>query len=275
MKIAELIDALSLAGVSESKAEAYILVEHLFGVDHAHALLDKDREYDKGVLEEVIRKREKKQPLQYILGEWSFMGHLFKVKEGCLIPRPDTEILVYEAIRLLNEGACVLDLCTGSGCIGISLLKAREDIKNAVLVDISPVALEIARENISRLGVGERCLAVECDIARDFPNGRFDMIVSNPPYIPSADIDTLSDEVKNEPMLALDGGEDGLDLVRVIIDNAPKSLLPNGYLLIEHGYDQADKIREIMDRRVALGEYKHYKIVKDYGGNDRVLIAQI
>jgi release factor glutamine methyltransferase len=161
----------------------------------------------------------------------------------------------------------VLDLCTGSGCIGISLLKARDDIKNAVLVDISPVALEIARENISRLGVGERCLAVECDIARDFPKGRFDMIVSNPPYIPSADIDTLSDEVKNEPMLALDGGEDGLLFYRHFLAAFTSLLTPTGAFLFEIGWEQGDALR-------ALGAERGFavEILSDFGGRERVAV---
>ena len=274
MKIIELEKKLEGIGVADPKAEAHLILEHLFGVSYAKALMERDTEYDEDKIAPFIKRREAREPLQYIFGKWDFMGHSFFVSPNCLIPRPDTEILVYEALLRLKDGQSVADLCTGSGCIGISLLAEREK-SNAYLADISAEALEMARKNATALGVCQRCRIELCDVTKELPCVRFDMIVSNPPYIPRADIDALSDEVKHEPLLALDGGVDGLDIVLSLIEQAPSHLFENGYLLIEFGYDQGEKIDSIMKKELARGTYKSYKIVKDYGGNDRVLVAQI
>lgn len=275
MKFNELTEKLQKVGVKDPKTEAYLIVEHLFNTSRAEVLLDREKEYDSEKLLEIIEKRMKKIPLQYIFGEWYFMSYSFLVSPSCLIPRPDTEILVYEAIKLLKTGGSVADLCTGSGCIGISLLKERQDIRRLVLADISEGALLMAERNAKRLGVFEKSELVLCDVTKELPQGKFDMIVSNPPYIPKKDIETLSDEVKNEPHLALDGGEDGLDIVKSLLEKCPQSLFENGYLLMEFGYDQKEQISAIMEEKIKEGKYKHYKILDDYGANPRVLIAQI
>lgn len=274
MKHSELVIALENAGASDAQGEAYIILEELFDIKRSDILLNKEREYDASVLGGVIKQRESKIPLQYILGKWYFMGEEFIVSPDCLIPRPDTEILVYEAIRLLRHGGRVADLCTGSGCIGISMLKKRPDISAMTLCDISDKALNVASANAKALGVSEKCELALCDITKEIPHGKFDMLVSNPPYIPSADIESLSDEVKNEPHLALDGGDDGLDIVRALIDNAPNRLNEGAYLLVEFGYDQGNAIDSIMENALLQKKYRKYRILKDYGGNDRVLVAQ-
>lgn len=272
MKIIELEKQLEGIGVADPRTEAYLIIEYLFGVSYAKALIERNTEYENEPILGVLERRAEKEPLQYIFGEWGFMGHTFFVSPDCLIPRPDTEILVYEALSLLEDGQSVADLCTGSGCIGISILAERKS-SHAYLADISAGALEMARKNASLLGVSDRCTLALCDVTRDLPCKRFNMIVSNPPYIPSADIEALGDEVKKEPLLALDGGEDGLDIVVSLIEQAPAHLLENGSLLIEFGYDQGAKIASLMDAQVEKGAYSSYKIVKDYGGNDRVLVA--
>lgn len=275
MKYSDVVGALERAGVADASGEAYIILEELFEASRSDIILYKDREYDESKIVPIILAREDKTPLQYALGRWYFMGERFTVSPDCLIPRPDTEILVYEALRLLKRGGCVADLCTGSGCIGISMLKNREDITSMTLADISSGALGVAKENARLLGVEDKCTLVLCDVTKEIPLGKYDMILSNPPYIPSADIEALSDEVKNEPRLALDGGDDGLDIVLSLIDSAPSSLNEGGYLLVEFGYDQGEKIASIMDKRLSDGTYSSYKILKDYGSNDRVLVAKI
>ncbi len=275
MRFSELASELERVGVEDASGEAYIILEECHGTSRSDIILYPEREYDESEITQIILAREKKIPLQYALGKWYFMGESFVVSPDCLIPRPDTEILVYEALKLLKSGGSVADLCTGSGCIGISMLKNRADVEAMTLADISSGALDIARQNACLLGVEDRCRLVLCDITKEIPLGKYDMIVSNPPYIPSADIDSLSCEVKNEPRLALDGGDDGLDIVRSLLDSAPSALNEGGYLLIEFGYDQGAKIGALMDKKLLEGAYSDYKILKDYGSNDRVLVAKI
>lgn len=274
MNSAELIRELEAAGVSDPVSEAEIILGELFGAMRSDMLLYREREYDSERIMPIIEKRRTGVPIQYIIGKWYFMGEEFKVSPDCLIPRPDTEILVYEALKLLKSGGSVADLCTGSGCIGLSLLKKRSDIKSMELVDISDAALDMARLNAESLGVYARCKFTLSDITDTFPSGKYDMIVTNPPYIPTKDIDALSDEVKKEPIIALDGGADGLSIIKEIIEKSHTSLNENGYLLVEFGFDEADKIRKIMDAQIACGTYKEYSILKDYGGNDRVLTVK-
>lgn len=275
MKHSEIVRELVRVGVDDAESEASVILEELFGASRSDILLNRDKDYDDSKIKPIIDKRERKIPLQYILGAWYFMGERFEVSPDCLIPRPDTEILVYEALKLIKDGDCVADLCTGSGCIGVSMLKKSEKIKALTLLDISSGALEMAKRNARALGVGNRCHFVLGDITKSLPDGEYDMIVSNPPYIPSEDIKSLSDEVKNEPMLALDGGNDGLDIVRSLIEKAPRSIKKGGYLLIEFGYDQGAQISSIMEEKLSQGAYSFYKIVKDYGGNDRALVARV
>lgn len=275
MTQSELKACLEKIGVREADSEAFFILNYLFGVSFSQLMLDRNRDFPNDKIEPILAEREKKIPLQYILGRWHFMDIELSVSPECLIPRPDTEILVYEALKLLKRGGSVADLCTGSGCIGLSMLSARADISSMTLVDISRGALDIATANATELGLEKRCTLCQADITRDIPIGRVDMIVSNPPYIPSADIATLDDEVKNEPSLALDGGEDGLDIIRALIERAPSVLNEGGYLLIEFGYDQGDAICAIMDAQLERGAYKSYKIIKDYGKNDRVLSATV
>lgn len=275
MKYSEIVNELSRVGVDNAEAETSVILEELFGASRADIVLGREREYDDKKITPIIEQRERKIPLQYILGAWYFMGERFEVSPDCLIPRPDTEILVYEALKLIKGGDCVADLCTGSGCIGISMLKSKPEIDSLTLVDISSGALGMAKRNASRLGVDKKCTFILSDITKSLPDGKYDLIASNPPYIPSEDIKTLSDEVKNEPMLALDGGDDGLDIVRPLIDMAPKSLKCGGHLLIEFGYDQGAQISKIMEEKLKEGVYSSYKIIKDYGGNDRVLVAKL
>jgi release factor glutamine methyltransferase len=232
-------------------------------------LLDREREYDSEPILDILKKREKKIPLQYILGKWDFMGLTFFVSSDCLIPRPDTEVLVERALKEIKTGDRVADFCTGSGCIGLSLL-LHSDLNSITLVDISRGALDVAEQNTKKHGLQNRCTLVLSDI-RELPReGQYDLIVSNPPYIPTRDIDTLSKEVQAEPRLALDGGQDGLDIVDFLIIKELDFLAPQGKMLIEFGYDQG----EILDTSLAKikneGKIRDYQILYDYGSNPRV-----
>lgn len=272
MKYRELCAKLSEVGVSDFELEARLMLESFFGASPATIFAEPEREYASDALEKAILKRKSKAPLQYIFGEWELMGLKFTVNEGCLIPRPDTEILIERALSLLKKGDCVADLCTGSGCIGISLAKLGKELSWLTLLDISSDALLVARENVKRHGVNAEL--VEADLREWEPKIKYDMIVSNPPYIPTKDIDSLSDEVKNEPFIALDGGEDGLFFVRLLLDRGLSYLKDGGYMLIEFGYDQGEIIDTYLAKLKQDGKIKSYELLKDYGGNVRALCLQ-
>lgn len=272
MTYIELEKALEKIGVDDAKSEAELILSHLFGINRASIIFDGSKEYDRSKIKPVLEKRSKKIPLQHILGKWYFMGREFYVSPDCLIPRPDTEILVERAIRELKTAGRVADLCTGSGCIGISMLVYRDDIASMLMCDISNKALAMAKKNAIANLVKDKCTFLCADITKELPNEKFDMIVSNPPYIPSADIDALSDEVKNEPVLALDGGTDGLDIIRFLLGEGLNYLAENGKMLIEFGYDQGAKIDTLCAKIKADGKIKAYEIIKDYGKNDRCVL---
>lgn len=272
MTYTELKKTLEQIGVDNPDAEAELILNHLFGVNRANIIFDAERKYDSAKIKPILEKRSAKTPLQHILGKWYFMGREFYVSPDCLIPRPDTEILVERAIRELKMAGRVADLCTGSGCIGISMLAYRDDISSMLLCDISSKALAMAKKNAIANLVKDKCTFLCADITKDLPNEKFDMIVSNPPYIPSADIEALSDEVKNEPMLALDGGTDGLDIIRFLLAEGLSYLAENGKMLIEFGYDQGAKIDTLCAKIKENGLISFYEIIKDYGGNDRCVL---
>lgn len=218
---------------------------------------------------ELIEFRIHGKPLQYILGKQYFMGLEFIVNENVLIPRADTEILVYEAIKELEniKKPKVLDMCTGSGCIAISLAK---NVKNAEIfaVDISSEAIDVARENSKINGTDVKF--IKSDLFESIIDTQFDMIVSNPPYISKEEMGKLEKDVLNEPHLALYGGEDGLDFYRSISEKAVNYLKTSGFLIFEIGYLQGEGVKNIL----AELKYKNIKTVKDYSGNNRVIIAQ-
>ena len=217
----------------------------------------------------AVEKRLKHIPLGYIFGKSYFFGREFRVDENVLIPRQDTEILIEKIcddIKSKKENVSVLDIGTGSGAIAITIQK--ETGANVMAVDVSDGALEIAKHNANKLEAD-----VEFVKSNLFENvkGQFDFIVSNPPYIESSVIETLDDEVKlNEPILALDGGEDGLDFYRKIVEQSPKYLNKGGKLYFEIGYNQADALKQLMKDK-----FKNVCVYKDYGNNDRVVVGEI
>ena len=267
------IEILNRAGIAEAKLDARLLLECVCGTDHSALLAHPDREItedEQNRYNEFIERRAKREPVAYILGNWDFMGLTFKVNSDVLIPEQDTEVLVEEAMRFLEDGMRVLDLCTGSGCIALSLLRYTNDTK-AVGTDISDKALLVAKENADNLGFSDRAEFIKTDIFPAEDMGKFDIIVSNPPYIASKVIETLAPEVKDyEPRLALDGDEDGLVFYRRIVENVHKYLYSSGYLFLEIGYDQAQALTEMLEND---GHFHDIEVIKDFAGNDRVVRA--
>lgn len=217
--------------------------------------------------EDAYRRLEAREPLAYILGEWYFYGEIYRVTPDVLIPRPDTEILVEAAIRRIPHGGVFADLCTGSGCVAISVLCHRPDLC-AIAVDISDAALAVARENAVLNGVDRRVSFIRGDIASDsfteyLTAFVFDALVSNPPYIAAEVIGTLGREVLAEPRIALDGGSDGLRFYRILRRLRQTLLRADGITLLEIGYDQADAVQRL---------FGDGEILRDYGKNDRLFI---
>ncbi len=266
------------AGIEESQLDARLLLEWCCGTDRNTLLAHGDRnvaEKEYRCYEKCIADRKSRIPLQYITGVQEFMGLTFTVNKNVLIPRQDTEVLVEEVMRYLHDGMRILDMCTGSGCILTSLLRYSNDC-TGVGADISEEALRVARDNAEALLEGngrERPKAsfVRSDLFEGLDaDDRFDVIVSNPPYIKTGDMDTLMPEVReHEPVLALDGKEDGLFFYRRIIAGAKRFLSGGGMLFFEIGFDQGEDVRELMRQ----AGYTDIEIVKDFAGLDRVVFG--
>ncbi|MCI5649628.1 MAG: peptide chain release factor N(5)-glutamine methyltransferase [Fusicatenibacter sp.] len=254
-------------GIDDATRDAWLLMEHVSGIDHsiyyAHSSDEMDPDqYRK--YRELLEKRGMHIPLQYLTGKAWFYGLCFHVNESVLIPRQDTEILVEEALHHLENGDRVLDLCTGSGCILTAILHEKPKCTGTG-ADISPEALQIAEENAAYLG--ERVHFVQSDLFLALEE-TYDLIVSNPPYIRTQVIKELMPEVKDyEPRLALDGKADGLHFYRRIIADAHRYLREGGYLCLEIGYDQGEEVRKLMN---AAG-YSDVIVQKDLAGLDRVV----
>ena len=265
------VEKLEEAGIEEAKLDARLILEYICHTDRNTLLVHGDSERNE--MEEqfyrmCIDKRATRIPLQHITGEQEFMGLTFRVNQHTLIPRQDTEILVEEGMRHMFDGMRILDMCTGSGCILLSLLKYSNECEGTG-VDISEEALKVARENAQRLGL--KADFIQGDLFENVPEKRFDMIISNPPYIETAVIETLMPEVReHEPMQALDGMEDGLFFYRKIVEKAGEFLGKGGWLLFEIGYNQGDAVSNLM---TAQG-FQNVEVVKDYAGLDRVVLGQ-
>lgn len=223
----------------------------------------------------VLKRRINGEPIQYILGKTEFMGLEFKVDKNVLIPRPETEILVETVIKIVHGQRSmvhsILDIGTGSGCIAVSLAKLVKDIK-ITATDISSDALKIARENALLNNIKINFLLSDLFSNHELTTTNYELIVSNPPYIPTREIQTLQPEVRLEPRIALDGGSDGVDFYRRIIREAPRCLVKRGYLIIEIGFNQKSAIENIFHNSV---DFEILEIVKDYNNIDRVIVAKL
>ena len=263
---------LAEAGIEEADLDARLLLEHICHTNRNDLLVHGDRDVDNCQTTEYlqwIEKRSERIPLQHLTGTQDFMGLTFKVSDKVLIPRQDTEILVEEVLRELHDGMRVLDMCTGSGCILISQLHYSNDCEG-VGADISEDALEVARENAEQIlgeSRGQDVSLIHSDLFENI-EGKFDIIVSNPPYIRTEVIDTLMPEVKeHEPFGALDGKEDGLYFYDKIIKECRSFLQRGGMLFVEIGYDQAADVSRMMEE---VG-FQEINVVQDYAGLDRVV----
>lgn len=281
------INELIKAGINDAKVDASLLINEVFGVDRGFILAHGDEEISSDkyeVFNELLARRVKREPLQHILGYQEFMGLRFKVNKDVLVPRFDTEVLVEETLKHLHDGMRILDMCTGSGCILTSLLYYSNEC-TGVGVDISEAALNVARDNAYTLlknKVDVKCSYVNSNLFdkipkpsenNEFPyDEKFDIIISNPPYIESEVIATLDTEVKDyDPYIALDGGKDGLMFYRSIINSADDYIKNGGLLMFEIGHNQGSAVSDIMNHQ----GFTDVNIVKDYAGYDRVVMGRI
>jgi len=265
---------LNEAGIEESTLDARLLLEAVCGTDRNDLLAHGEQPVMSQAEEKYlnwIRQRAEHIPLQQLTGEQDFMGLTFSVNEHVLIPRQDTEILVEEVLKELHDRMRILDMCTGSGCILLSLLHYSNDCEG-LGVDLSAEALEVAERNVLKVLTPEKAEHahfLQSDLFEKV-EGKFEIIVSNPPYIASAEVEKLMPEVKDhEPRMALDGTEDGLHFYRRIIKEAGKHLVTSGMLFFEIGYDQGQAVSELMR---AQG-YREVQVVQDYAGLDRVVLG--
>ena len=279
-KVSELLEetAAFLEGrhVQEAKAKTELMISHILKCRRLEVYLRREEAVPRSSVESLegfVTRLLEGEPLQYVLGETVFMGHPFKVDRRALIPRPETELLV-EAV-LKNEGLwhkelpCVADIGTGSGCIAISLTMASPRARFQA-VDISPAALDLARENARALGVEDRIDFIQGDLLEPLDPESLDAIVSNPPYVATSEYARLPREIHDhEPPMALEGGRDGLSVISKLVQQAATRLKSGGILLMEIGENQAAQVRELME---AAG-YFNVEILKDLAGQDRIAVC--
>jgi len=261
--------------IEDASIIAKELAEHIFKITRAQMIANNDMEFSKDQTDNYINSIKKIStgiPIQYITNNQEFMNLNFYVDENVLIPQPDTETLVEEVINEYKEKKCeILDLCTGSGAIAISLAKYINE-SNIVASDISMKALQIAKLNAEKNLVRKKIEFIESDMFNKIYKDDFDIIVSNPPYIKTKVIEELDKQVKNEPYIALDGGADGLKFYKIIIENAYKYIKNEGKVFFEIGYDQKNELINLFK------ENNHYENIyskKDLGGNDRIIVATV
>lgn len=269
---------LTKAGVAEARANAEFIMADTLKAGRTELALhasrvptDKQQKRFWGLVEH----RAKRMPLAYILGTQPFMGLEIKVNEGALIPRPETEEVVQEAVARLKEGGPrplnILELGTGTGCVALALAAALPQ-STVYATDISPAALKLAADNAMTHHLAQRIRFVKEDLFKE--DARFkgwaDLVISNPPYIPTGEIDALEREVLKEPRLALDGGKDGLDAIRAIVAASPRYLKPEGWLVLEIGWDQAAAVLSLMEKAGLKGCH----VRKDLQGKDRIAVAR-
>lgn len=257
----ETAETLKNGGIEFAEFEARQLVDEFFGTS--------DSDGAEQALMAAVERRLNHEPLQYIIGQWEFYGLPFFVGDGVLVPRPDTEILVDEALKFLKDrpASAVADLCSGSGCIAVSVAKNVPDAA-VTAVEKFPAAFEYLKRNAELNGVSINCIlgdAFANPFGENFP--RFDLVLSNPPYIPHGVLPSLQFEVQKEPQTALDGGEDGLDFYKALAETAPHILKNGGKIMAEIGYDQKLPVTEIF----SANGISNIKCIKDYSGNDRVI----
>ncbi len=262
---------LNMADVADAKIDAWLLLEMVCKIDRSFYYLHMEDEVAEEQLSEyeiALRKRAEHVPLQYIVGEAEFMGLKFKVNSNVLIPRQDTETLVEEALKVVKPGMNVLDMCTGSGCIIVSIVHNIPEVEGTA-TDISKQALLVAKENAK---LNQVSVTFERSDLFDNVTGTYDVIVSNPPYIRTEEVLKLMPEVRDfEPMEALDGTEDGLYFYRKIMEKCPSYLKTEGHILFEIGYDQGEAVSGLLRE----AGFKNVAVIKDLAQNDRVVTGML
>jgi release factor glutamine methyltransferase len=260
-------------GIDSPRLTAEVLLAHALSCDRVRLYLDFDKPL--GVPElasyrELVRRRADREPTAYLVGEKEFCGRRFRVDPRVLVPRPETELVLEAALGALPSDGRALDLCTGSGALGVTLALERP-ASQVVATDLSPEALEVARDNAARLGAGNVTFLAGDLYEPVAPDLRFDVIVSNPPYVPRGELDTLPGEVRREPRLALDGGEDGLAISRRIVAGAPPRLRPGGALVLEMHESHLDALPAIcLECGFARAEAR-----RDLAGLPRLVVAHM
>ncbi|MBR3424046.1 MAG: peptide chain release factor N(5)-glutamine methyltransferase [Clostridia bacterium] len=247
MTLEEITARLEAAGIASPLFDALCLAERFTKKNRAALLADRHAPLDADGLEEAVRRRERREPLQYIVGEWDFYGLPFLVDSSCLIPRPDTELLVEAVIERLPEGASLLDMCTGSGCVAIAAAKYRPDV-TAVGADISDDAIAAARKNAGLNGVADRVAFTVHDLREPWnAEEKFDAVVANPPYVTAREMEKVAPELRFEPRIALTDEGDGLSLIRAFVQFAKNTVKKGGLIAVEHGAKQGDEVKKIFE----------------------------
>ena len=285
MNIKELINfgktTLEKNEVEDAGIIARVLAQYILKMDRNKIVINENsniEEIDKHRYYLAIIEIIQGMPLQYITNSQEFYGIQMYVNENVLIPQPDTEILVQEVIKIIEQknknkeqkDIEILDMCTGSGCIAVAIATNVQNV-NAMLADISREALEIAKVNAQHTNTTEKFKFIQTNMFEKVEK-KFDIIVSNPPYIETDTIKSLDKQVQNEPLLALDGGEDGLKFYRILVNEGYKYLNKDGYLCMEIGYNQKQKVEELLKQNE---KYTSIYTLKDFNGNDRVVIAKL
>lgn len=261
-------------GLPSARLDAELLTAHALGTTRVRLYLDLDRPLlpdELAAIRELVGRRRKREPVAYVLGKRDFYGRTFIVSPAVLVPRPDTEVVVEETMRRMpvDRPLRVLDVCTGSGCIGLTIAAERANT-SVDLVDLSAAALAVARENAEALGLSARARPFEGDLYAPVANEPpYDVIISNPPYIEARVIETLEPEVLSEPKMALDGGADGLDFYRRLCAGLASRLVPGGLVAFEVGAGQASDVAALM-RDAGVSDVI---IRKDYGDIERVVLG--
>lgn len=266
-------ETLKNVGDETYDVDARVLLKYVLSCDDMYLVIHSEDEISSEKRHRfltLVERRKSGEPIAYIIGEKEFMGYSFRVTRDVLIPRPDTETLVDEVLRCTSGAGelRILDLCTGSGAIGITLAKMLP-LSEVTMVDVSMESLEIARENAINLMVDRRCEFLCIDVLKSlhYIDEEYDIVVSNPPYIRTAELGTLMKDVKDyEPSLALDGGEDGLDFYRAIVNGSNSILKSGGLLFFEIGYEQAEDVSGFMKEK-----FDDISVIKDLGMNPRVV----
>jgi release factor glutamine methyltransferase len=268
-------EVLAEAGVADARREAASLLAFAINKDRTFLIAHPEQDLSAATLaayKSFINRRSQHEPYQYIVGRQEFFGLDFEVTSDVLVPRPETEILVEKAIDILKDlpDPSFCEIGVGSGCISVSILHS-VNVATATAVDVSDRAIAIARHNAEQNGVANRLSLQMADIFSEVA-GRFDLVVSNPPYVPTRQIETLQAEVRRfEPLTALEGGADGLDIIKRIVKQSPGHLISHGVLLMEIGFDQSERVRQLFDGSV----WETPEFIDDLQGIPRIVAAKL